>query len=141
MPVIHRDTDYAVRALALLAQGGEVTPVSALAEAECVPEDFLRKIMQKLHRAGLVESEQGPFGGYKLARDPDEVTLLDVTVAVQGPIVMNACFADPQVCRNVKSCGLRRQLLLLQQDLESRFAGISLAGVIESAVDAGSAAT
>lgn len=141
MPVIHRDTDYALRALALLAQGGEVVPVSALAEAEGVPEDFLRKIMQRLNRAGLVESVQGPFGGYKLIRDPGDVTLLDVTVAVQGPIAINACFADPRACRNLKLCGLRRQLMSLQQDMESRFADISLAGVIESAADAGSATT
>jgi len=68
MPVIHRDTDYALRALAQLARTGEVMSVSALAEAEHVPQDFLRKIMQKLQGAHLVQSTQGPLGGYSLRR-------------------------------------------------------------------------
>ena len=68
MPIIRRETDYALRALTRLALDGGSLAVSTLAEEEDVPPEFLRKIMQRLNQAGIVESSQGPFGGYRLAR-------------------------------------------------------------------------
>jgi Rrf2 family iron-sulfur cluster assembly transcriptional regulator len=127
MAVITRETDYAFRALARLAAEGEFLPVSALAEAVDVPEVFLRKIMQRLHGAGLVESRQGPFGGYRLHGGPDEVSLLDVVEATQGPLVMNECFAEPEVCKGTESCPLRARLQSMQEDLSAQLAGMSLA--------------
>ncbi|MFP4027614.1 MAG: RrF2 family transcriptional regulator [Candidatus Brocadiia bacterium] len=129
MAIIHRDTDYALRAMVHLAHSAETEPVSVLAEDESVPEDFLRKIMQRLKTAGLVESSQGPFGGYGLARSADRITLHDVVKAVQGPLTVNACFDDPEICENVKVCALRRRLGTLQKEIESWFDGINLADI------------
>lgn len=127
MAIIHRDTDYALRALAHLARRGEVLPVRELAEAEDVPEDFLRKIMQKLQHGGLVSSMQGPLGGYSLRRDPEEITLGDVVAAVQGSIAFNACFEDPAICSRVKVCALRRKLASLQHELDGWLENITVA--------------
>jgi len=132
MPVIHRDTDYALRALAQLARTGEVMSVSALAEAEHVPQDFLRKIMQKLQGAHLVQSTQGPLGGYSLRREPQAIALLEVVDAVQGPIVLNACFEDPGICRNVKVCAFRHWLVSLQEEFNSWLSGITLSDVLQT---------
>jgi len=132
MPVINRETDYAIRALAHLAREGDTVSVSDLAASEAVPADFLRKIMQKLLRARVVKSSQGSFGGYRLRKAPEDMTLLDVLEAVQGPLCMNACFADPNVCKTVKVCALRKRLMSMQKEINEWFRGINLADLAQS---------
>lgn len=120
MAIVTRETDYALRALACLRGADERLPVSAIAERTEVPESFLRKIMQTLHRSGMVESAQGPFGGYALAVNADETSVLDVLEAVQGPLVMNECFVSEDICSRVCRCGLRERLAALQEELNER---------------------
>ncbi len=132
MAIIKRETDYAVRAMARLAHDAESLPVSTLAREEDIPELFLRKIMQTLSRAGFVESRQGPFGGYHLARPPGEVTVLDILEAVQGPLVMNECFATPEVCGRVDFCPLRKRLAELQVELNASLDKMSLADIVDA---------
>ncbi|MFW6280015.1 MAG: RrF2 family transcriptional regulator [Planctomycetota bacterium] len=118
MSIIHRNTDYAIRSLIRLRDEGRVMPVAELAEACEVPVDFLRKIMQKLNAAGMVNSVQGPSGGYELVGAPERISLLDVVECVQGPIRVNACFDDPSICDNVRGCGVRARLEQLGEEME-----------------------
>ncbi len=126
MAIVRRETDYALRALTHLVHAGDFVPVSTLAQEEAVPEDFLRKIMQTLLRTGLVESRQGPFGGYRLAERPVDVTLREVLEAVQGPLVMNECFETPGICQRTSGCPFREQLASLQALLAERMDAVSL---------------
>ncbi len=127
MAVIHRDTDYAIRALVRLTRADEVVPTSSMADQEEVPEHFLRKIMQRLKAAGLVESTQGPFGGYSLALKPGDIDLRKIVEAMQGRVVVNACFDDPSVCDNVGDCNIHRRLGSLQNIIESWMEDLTLA--------------
>jgi Rrf2 family protein len=70
--------------LGLLPADGAL-PASKLAEFHGVPAAYLAKAMQSLSRAGIVESVPGRHGGYRLARQPAAITLLDVIEAVEGP--------------------------------------------------------
>ena len=130
MALINRDTDYAVRALVLLAGRGGVVPVSVLAEDQRVPEHFLRKIMQKLHRAGIVRSRQGAAGGYELALPSGEVSLRRVIEVIQGPVIVNACLADPDMCVHRRKCPVRPALVSLQEEIEARLDGLRLGDVV-----------
>lgn len=69
--------------LALLPRGTAM-PAGRLAEFHGVPAAYLAKHLQALARAGIVESTQGPRGGYRLSRPPAQITLLDVVTAVEG---------------------------------------------------------
>jgi Rrf2 family protein len=69
--------------LALLPDGTAL-PAARLAEFHGVPAAYLAKHLQALARAGIVESTQGPRGGYRLSRPAAEITLLDVVTAVEG---------------------------------------------------------
>ncbi|HXJ64801.1 MAG TPA: Rrf2 family transcriptional regulator [Actinomycetota bacterium] len=69
--------------LALVPPGGAL-PASKLAEYHGVPEAYLAKHLQALSRAGVVEAVPGARGGYRLARPPDDITVLDVVEAVDG---------------------------------------------------------
>jgi Rrf2 family protein len=79
---------YALRALVYLARHGEgrLLPSAAIAEAEGLPTKFLRKVLKPLVGAGVLESVRGPGGGFRLARPAKSITLLEVVVAVQGPV-------------------------------------------------------
>ncbi|MCD6416661.1 MAG: Rrf2 family transcriptional regulator [Planctomycetes bacterium] len=137
MAVITRETDYALRALIRLAQGPGAIPVRALAEREDAPEPFLRKIMQRLHRAGIVKSYRGPFGGYALAVPSSDITLLRLLETVQQPLVMNECFVKPEMCHRVKFCPVRRRLAELQEDLNTELDDIRLSDLVKDQHDGG----
>jgi Rrf2 family protein len=69
--------------LAVLPPGATL-PAARLAEFHGLPPAYLAKHLQALARAGIVDSEPGPRGGYRLARPPDQITMLDVVDAVEG---------------------------------------------------------
>ena len=79
--------EYAIRALAELtnAGGGPLT-VADLAAAQDIPPRFLQNILLQLRQRGLVLSQRGADGGYRLARPAGEISLADVLRAVDGPL-------------------------------------------------------
>jgi Rrf2 family cysteine metabolism transcriptional repressor len=89
---------YAVLALAELAQraGPEPVPIGELARARDVPVQFLEQLFATLRRAGIISSQRGVKGGYRFARDPAEVTVLEVVELLDGPLGRDAdgVFAD-----------------------------------------------
>jgi Rrf2 family protein len=83
-------SDYAVRALCVLAtaQDGAVVKAAAIAEAQAIPRTFLDQILTDLRRAGIIDSRRGPDGGHRLARPPYAVTVADVVRVVDGPLAL-----------------------------------------------------
>lgn len=83
-------TDYALRALCVLATApeGAVVKAAVIAEAQAVPRTFLDQILVELRRAGIVESRRGPDGGHRLARPAFSVTVADVVRVMDGPLAL-----------------------------------------------------
>jgi Rrf2 family protein len=81
--------DYAVRAVVELAvrQGDGPVKAEAVAEVQDISHKFLEGILGDLRRGGLVASQRGGNGGYRLAREADTITVADIIRAVDGPIV------------------------------------------------------
>jgi Rrf2 family protein len=81
--------DYALRALIEIAGRSDAKPVSAeeLGKAQEIPHGFLQAILADLRRSGIVMSQRGQAGGWRMARDAAEVTVADVIRAVDGPLV------------------------------------------------------
>jgi Rrf2 family protein len=79
---------YALQALVFLAaqEGGGLLTSRRAAQAHGKREPFLLKVLRSLVRAGLLDSVKGPHGGYRLARPPRRITLLEVVEAVDGPL-------------------------------------------------------
>jgi Rrf2 family protein len=84
---ISAKADYAVRAALELA-AAESPPVKGerLADAQGIPLKFLENILGDLRQSGLVVSQRGPDGGYRLERPADQITVADVIRAVDGPL-------------------------------------------------------
>ncbi|MGH3734944.1 MAG: RrF2 family transcriptional regulator [Micromonosporaceae bacterium] len=79
--------DYALRAAAeLAAAGGPLVTATQLATAQQIPPKFLESILLQLRRAGVVNSQRGPEGGYWLARPAAEISLADIIRAIDGPL-------------------------------------------------------
>ena len=79
--------DYACRVMIELARlhgSGELAQIEHLARTEAVPANFLAQILVKLRNHGLITSRRGNLGGYVLARPPDEISLYDILLAVEG---------------------------------------------------------
>ena len=70
--------------LARLHGSGELAQIEHLAKAEAVPANFLAQILGKLRTHGLITSRRGNQGGYMLARPPEEISLHDILLAVEG---------------------------------------------------------
>src|SRR6266496_3288187 len=106
---ITRQADYAVRAVLHLARAGnaERSATSAVAKEQNIPPSFLAKIISQLSIAGLLHSSRGARGGVTLARDPKEITLLEVIEAIDGPIQLNECVGDNAVCTFDIDCPIR----------------------------------
>lgn len=87
---------YAVMAMVDLAKHGQESPVplSAIAERQHLSIAYLEQIFLKLRRAGLVDSERGRAGGYRLARPPGEIMVSDVMTAVEEETRMTRCRGD-----------------------------------------------
>lgn len=78
--------DYGMRALLTLAALGDPATSEDLAEAQGLPAKFLGSILTDLRRAGLVSSQRGAEGGYRLGRPANRITVADVMRALDGPL-------------------------------------------------------
>jgi Rrf2 family protein len=83
-----RASSYALHAVAFMALQKQNRPVAShhIAKARGIPERFLLKVLKPLVSARVLHSIKGPNGGYRLARSPSEISMLDVVEAVDGPI-------------------------------------------------------
>ena len=104
-------TDYATRAVLALALAPQGVPlkIAEIAERTAVPPSFLEQIMVQLRGAGIVRSERGPSGGYRLNHAPEQITLDKVVRLFQGPLAPVACAtrSSPEPCRMQEMCSLR----------------------------------
>ena len=103
---ISRKIDYGLRAMIYLSSipMESVVHFREIARQMDVPEDFLAKILKTLVDQGLVKSTRGPHGGYALARNPADVSFLDVIEAVEGPVALNVCLDGEDACGHSTSC-------------------------------------
>lgn len=119
---ITRQADYAIRAVRYLAKQGSTQRVatSTVAREMKIPPSFLAKIISQLSIAGLLHTSRGARGGVSLAREPKEISLLDVVEAIDGPILLNECVGTNKPCTFEKECLVHPIWLEVQQSLVSR---------------------
>jgi Rrf2 family protein len=105
---ITRQADYAIRAVRYLSKQGanQRAATSTVAQEMKIPPSFLAKIISQLSIAGLLHTSRGARGGVTLARDPKEISLLDVVEAIDGPILLNECVGDPGKCQFTDDCAM-----------------------------------
>ena len=132
---ITRQADYAVRAVLHLARMGntERAATSSVAKEQNIPPSFLAKIISQLSIAGLLHTSRGARGGVTLARDPGEITLLEVVEAIDGPIQLNECVGNDGVCTFDDNCPIKPVWCNAQEELVNRLKSTNFADLLTQA--------
>ena len=135
--------EYGVRLMVELGRQAGTTPValSAVAEAENLPLSYLEHLVAKLRQAGLVTSTRGARGGYRLARDPQQIRMDEVVEALEGQIAPMECFhATPegkvQCSHEVdgdQACATKLLWTRVQGGVNKALSGTTLADLVEFA--------
>lgn len=101
-----RAGDYAVRAMLALATHDAAGPLSSrrIAAEWGIPQRFLTQVLRRLAEGGLVEPVRGRHGGYRLARHPGEISLLDVIDTVEDAPIKGMCVLRGGLCRSDGTC-------------------------------------
>lgn len=97
---------YGLRALVELADCQRSSPVllDSVARKQGISRKYLDAIFARLKTAGLVTSSRGAGGGFRMARTPSEITLLDVYTGLEGPVVLVDCKSEDRHCGREETC-------------------------------------
>ena len=128
---ITRQADYAVRAVLYLSglDNGRRAPTSEIALKQHIPPSFLAKIVSQLSVAGVVQTSRGARGGVSLARSADEISLLEVVEAIDGPIMLNECVFDANACVFGDDCPVQDVWCNAQETLVKTLRGTTFAAL------------
>ena len=132
--MITQKTRYALRSLLFLVEEGAAGPVQLgrIAETQRIPPKYLELIMLDLKKAGLVKSNRGPKGGYRLARGAPQISFGEIVRAMEGPIALVSCasvnfYAPCGDCHDEATCAIRRAFAILRDQSTAVHDSISLA--------------
>jgi Rrf2 family protein len=122
-----KKADYALIALKhLVVQGPESSSAKEIADLYGIPQPLLSKILQKLSKNGFLQSEHGTNGGYKVARDPRQITVLEVIRLIDGPVFLTTCFTEHGYCCHTDKCIVRDPLQKVHEGILRLLASISI---------------
>ncbi|CAN7159401.1 RrF2 family transcriptional regulator [Rhizobium sp. LjRoot254] len=130
--------EQAIHSVTMLAHltDGSVLSAAALAEFHGVSPSYLLKHLQALSGAGLVQTVPGPKGGYRLARAPSDISLLDIVLAVEGDAPAFRCNEIRQRGPNpipgipTKPCGIASAMLKAERAYRNELARVKISDVI-----------
>ena len=121
-------TDYAVVVLVRLSEGDGVQTSPGVAQATGVPEPTVAKVLKALAASGLVVSQRGARGGYRLMRPLTGIAVADVITAIDGPIAMTSCVEGSGTsCEASCSCRVRGRWDAVNEAVREALSGITLA--------------
>lgn len=113
--------EYALRALLVLGlnAGQSVMRIEAISRQQNIPKRFLEQILNDLKTGGFVQSRRGVQGGYRLARDPGQITLAEVVRHVEGALAPVSCvsgrFYEKCTCPDESRCAIRSAMKELHE--------------------------
>src|SRR5947209_5917641 len=118
---------YAVLALAELGRAGgtEPVPIGELARRRDVPVQFLEQLFAVLRRAGVLSSQRGVKGGYRFAREPSSITVLEVVELLDGPLGREATGVFAEAAQSARAV-LERTSIADIVEREAREAGAAM---------------
>ena len=127
-------TDYATVVLTVLASdAAAVLSASELAERAGLEAPTVAKVLKPLAQAGLVEGFRGANGGYRLARDAADISLVEIVEAMEGPLGMTECSVHAGQCGIESSCGVRANWRRINDVVADALRGVSLAQMLQPA--------
>jgi Rrf2 family protein len=111
---------------------GQMTTIKEISSHLNIPFHFLGKIFQKLSRKGLLHSMKGVSGGFWLAKPAEEIVLMDIIIAVDGPDIMNLCVLGYKECSVTEPCPMHNEWKTTK---ETFFASLSKKNILDIGKD------
>ena len=128
--------EYATRAILELARRykkDEPVPVDVIAKAQNIPPRFLEQILLSLRRAGFVRSRRGSRGGYVLSKPPSQISIAEVTRAIDGPLAPVACVSqlEHEDCELSETCELKCLWQELRDTISDMLERVSFQDIVD----------
>lgn len=118
--------------------GRDLVPVSELAESNRLPLKFVERILFELREAGFVDTERGKFGGYKLAKPAEKISMGAIVRLIDGRLAPIACASETEyarcTCPDEEHCGLRMLMIDVRNAISNILDRYTLGDVVEVAL-------
>jgi len=118
--------DYGLMLLSSLARSKKLIPISAIAQKNQISPKFLSQVANELKKAGILSSKEGISGGYTLARESDEIKLLDVLKVLEGDLIEGKCFEEGHEC----TCGAGEMWQQMKKQMEATLGKKTVADLV-----------
>jgi Rrf2 family protein len=135
-----KKADYALMAMKHLAEhsSGGSRSAKDIADAYGIPPEALAKILQRLAKAGLLQSQHGTNGGYMLARAANTISAFEVIRAIDGPLFITSCVTVRGECDQTDRCNIREPLRKVNESIEAVLKRIKISHMREEPEDTAS---
>jgi len=135
--MLTKKSKYALKALLYLAKSDDLIQISELAEKENIPQKFLENILLELRKHGLLYSKRGKDGGYKLGKEPAEITFGQIIRILDGPLAPISCvsqiaYRKCDECVDEKTCAIRKIMKMVRDETADILDGTTLADVVKT---------
>ncbi|MFK7896916.1 MAG: SUF system Fe-S cluster assembly regulator [Myxococcota bacterium] len=129
---LSKATDYGIALMAQLASDPSGVPHNAreLAQASDLPVPMVGKILKALAKEGILDSQRGSKGGYRLSRPPEELTVAAMIQVLEGPVALTDCAIGPFQCEHESLCTVRKPWQLISRVVERALSEITLADLV-----------
>lgn len=127
---LSRRSDYGLQAIFVLAQSSGVVSAKQIARKHNLPVAFVKKLLQRLCRAGLVKASVGKQGGYALARPPEKISIRELLEALEGDLALVSCLAPDHECDLADGCTAQRIWAQIDHKIQEALESISLKDIV-----------
>ncbi len=130
---LSKKSDYALIAIKHLAThcGDGSCSAAEIAELYNISTPLMAKVLQKLAKQGLLAARHGSAGGYRLARDPDRITALDVISTIDGPLLITSCVTNHGECGQTSRCTIREPLRRVNESILQVLGAVTISQMSE----------
>ena len=136
---ITQEADYGIRICCILDEAGGLLDASTIADRACISQPIALKTLRRLHAVGIIDSHKGARGGYKLCRDPEDLTVADIIRAVDGEIMISKCLDSCHECtRNPEKskCKMHLAFGAVNKILADKLSSITVRALTDGKTDA-----
>lgn len=125
---MNRKVEYALMALKIMAakQQNELTSAKEIVEGTGCPFDATARVLQKMAHHGILRSEQGASGGYRLIRELPQLSLYELMELILGPIAASKCLQGSNSCDMAEKCNIRTPMAVLNKRFQEFYRDVSV---------------
>lgn len=125
--------EYAIHGMVYLAQfsDSKTVLITEVASAINVSEPYLRKVFQQLSRGGILSSQRGAKGGFRLARDSESISLKDIVETIEGSLPFYSCLKNVRNCDLSNPCPIHAVFERAQKKMADELGSISLRDILQ----------